>query len=81
MLELEGKRQPVAEESIRDQNVAGLTEEDERARIEALQAGSEEAFDWLMREYASSVHRLACRILNDQADAADTVQEVFLKVF
>lgn len=54
---------------------------DERSRIQALQAGSEEAFDWLIGQYASSVFRLAYRILNDHADAADAVQEVFLKVF
>lgn len=54
---------------------------DETARIRALQAGSEEAFDWLIAEYTPAVFRLANRILNDHAEAADIVQEVFLKVF
>lgn len=54
---------------------------EERSRIEALQAGSQEAFDWLIAQYTPSVFRLAHRILNDPDDAADAVQEVFLKVF
>ncbi len=49
-------------------------DEEERAWIRELQAGSEEAFDWL-------IARLASRILNDPADSADVAQEVFIKVF
>ncbi|MBI2815884.1 MAG: sigma-70 family RNA polymerase sigma factor [Acidobacteria bacterium] len=56
-------------------------EPDEKSRIRSLQAGSEEAFDSLIAEYTAPVFRLAYRILNDRADAADAVQEVFLKVF
>ena len=69
------------EEPIRANGVAILGDGDEQARIRALQAGSEEAFDWLVAEYAAAVFRLSYRILNDRAEAADTVQEVFLKVF
>lgn len=58
-----------------------LSEEEERCRIAQLQAGSEEAFDRLIAEYAPPLYRLACRLLNDPADADDVVQEVFLKVF
>jgi len=54
---------------------------EERSRIRALQAGSQGAFDWLVAQYSPSVYRLTHRILNDPADAADAVQEVFLKVF
>jgi len=72
----------MAEESIGVNGVFQRSPDpDETARIRALQAGSEEAFDWLLAEYTPAVFRLAHRILNDQADAADTVQEVFLKVF
>jgi RNA polymerase sigma-70 factor, ECF subfamily len=56
-------------------------EPDEKSRIEALRAGSEEAFDWLIGQYAAPVFRLAYRMLDDHADASDAVQEVFLKVF
>lgn len=55
--------------------------EQEVCRIQALQAGSEEAFNLLIAEYAPAVYRLAYRLLNERADASDTVQEVFLKVF
>ncbi len=56
-------------------------DEEERARIRELQAGSEQAFDWLIAQYGQQVFRLASRILNDQADSADVAQEVFIKVF
>jgi RNA polymerase sigma-70 factor (ECF subfamily) len=64
-----------------DGTVHHYLDEEERARIIALQAGSEEAFDWLIACYAPSVFRLAARILRDPADAADAVQDIFLKVF
>ena len=47
----------------------------------ALQAGSEEAFNWLIAQYAPLVYGLAYRLLSDPANAPDAVQEVFLKVF
>lgn len=53
----------------------------ETERVQQLQAGSEEAFDWLVAQYAPLVYRLAHRLLNDPSDSSDTVQEVFLKVF
>ena len=59
----------------------GCAEPDDQSRIQQLQAGSEEAFDWLIAAYAPLVYRLAYRLLNYPADASDIVQEVFLKVF
>ena len=58
-----------------------LSEEEEPLRIAQLQAGSEEAFDRLVAEFAPPLYRLAYSLLNDPAAAADVVQEVFLKVF
>jgi len=46
-----------------------------------LQAGSEEAYAWLIAEFNQPIYSLVYRILTDPADAADTTQEVFLKVF
>ena len=60
---------------------AAAHETDERVRIIELQAGSDEAFDWLVSTYAASVYRVAYRLLNNPADASDVVQEVFLKIF
>ena len=69
-------------ELIRNEGAAcGSGDSEERSRIKALQAGSEGAFDWLIAQYSPSVYRLTHRILNDPADAADAVQEVFLKIF
>src|ERR1041385_5372314 len=53
----------------------------ESALIEELKAGSEEAYAWLVGEFHQPVYSVVYRILTDPADAADTTQEVFLKVF
>jgi RNA polymerase sigma-70 factor (ECF subfamily) len=53
----------------------------EAAVIEELKAGSEEAYAWLVGEFHQPVYSVVYRILTDPADAADTTQEVFLKVF
>jgi RNA polymerase sigma-70 factor (ECF subfamily) len=54
---------------------------EETAIVAELKAGSEEAYSWLIAQYQPPVYNLVFRILNDSADAADTTQEVFLKVF
>jgi RNA polymerase sigma-70 factor, ECF subfamily len=54
---------------------------EESAVITALKAGSEEAYAWLIGEFHQPIYGLVYRIVNDPADAADTTQEVFLKVF
>src|SRR5579864_4572963 len=53
----------------------------EAAIVAELKAGSEEAYAWLIGEFQQPVYGLVYRIVNDPADAADTTQEVFLKVF
>jgi RNA polymerase sigma-70 factor (ECF subfamily) len=53
----------------------------ESAIISELKAGSEEAYAWLVGEFHQPVYSVVYRILTDPADAADTTQEVFLKVF
>lgn len=64
-------------------NIASaITVRPEEASIVAeLKAGSEDAYDWLINRYHQSIYSLVYRILNNPADAADTTQEVFLKVF
>jgi RNA polymerase sigma-70 factor, ECF subfamily len=49
--------------------------------VAELKAGSEEAYAWLIGEFHQPIFSLVYRIVNDPADAADTTQEVFLKVF
>jgi RNA polymerase sigma-70 factor (ECF subfamily) len=54
---------------------------EEASIVSELRSGSEEAYSWLIAHYHQPVYSLVYRILNDPADAADTTQEVFLKVF
>jgi RNA polymerase sigma-70 factor (ECF subfamily) len=54
---------------------------EESAVIAALKAGSEEAYSWLIGEFHQPIYGLVYRIVNDPSDAADTTQDVFLKVF
>src|SRR5246127_5934984 len=54
---------------------------EEAALIAELQAGSEEAFSWLIARYHQPIYSLLARTVHDSADAADLTQEVFVKVF
>jgi RNA polymerase sigma-70 factor (ECF subfamily) len=51
------------------------------AIVAELKAGSEDAYAWLIAEFHQPIYSLVYRIVTDPADAADTTQEVFLKVF
>jgi RNA polymerase sigma-70 factor (ECF subfamily) len=53
----------------------------ESAIVAELKVGSEEAYVWLIGEFHQPVYSLVYRMVTDPADAADTTQEVFLKVF
>jgi len=54
---------------------------EEHSVVAELKAGSEDAFSWLIAHYHQPVYSLVYRMVNDPADAADTVQEVFINVF
>lgn len=49
--------------------------------VERLKAGEEEAYETLLARFQQPIYNLCYRLVNDPADAADVVQEVFLKVF
>lgn len=53
----------------------------ESAIVAELKAGSEDAYAWLIGEFQQPIYSLVYRMLSDPADALDTTQEVFLKVF
>ena len=53
----------------------------EAAIVAELKAGSEDAYAWLIGEFHQPIYNLVYRMVNDPPDAADTTQEVFLKVF
>jgi len=47
--------------------------------LEALQAGDRAAFAQLVEQYSPAVYRLALRMLGNEQDAEDVLQETFLK--
>jgi RNA polymerase sigma-70 factor, ECF subfamily len=54
---------------------------EEASVVAELKAGSEQAYEWLIASYHQPIYNLVYRILRDPTDAADTTQEVFIKVF
>ena len=54
---------------------------DEAALIRAAQAGDQDAFERLVRDYDQSVLRLAMNLLRSPDDAHDVYQEAFLRVY
>lgn len=55
--------------------------ENEVAFVDRLQVGSDEAFETLIHLYQTPIYNVAYRILGDEAEASDAVQETFMKVF
>lgn len=49
--------------------------------LEKLQAGDQEEFSRLVDTYSAKIYRLATRMLNQQQDAEDVLQETFLKAY
>lgn len=49
--------------------------------IERLRSGQAAAYEELIASYQQPVYSLVFRLMDDPADSADVVQEVFLKVF
>lgn len=64
-----------------EKTAEALADADDLALVSALREGAEEAYETLLLRFQQPVYNLALRLLNDSTDAADIVQEVFLKVF
>lgn len=64
-------------------NIANVLtlQSDEAALIRELQAGSEEAYAWLIARYHQPIFSLLSRTVQDREAAADLTQEVFVKIF
>jgi RNA polymerase sigma-70 factor, ECF subfamily len=54
---------------------------DDLRLVELLRQGVEGAYEELLARFQQQVYTLSLRLLNDSSEAADVVQEVFLKVF
>lgn len=59
---------------------SGISQEDARI-LRGLRAGIEGAYEELIDRYEQPVYGLVYRLVGNQPDARDVVQEVFLKVF
>ena len=58
-----------------------LSGEDERLLIQRVKAGDQKAFEAIFNHYVSRVYRQAFKLVGNEADAEDVVQEVFLLVY
>ncbi len=56
-------------------------QQEEAAVIAELKAGSESAFAWLVAQYHQPIYSLIARTIQNQSEAADLTQEVFVKVY
>jgi RNA polymerase sigma-70 factor, ECF subfamily len=62
--------------------VAALrTREEDSILLQGLRTGEESAYETLIHRFEQPIFNIVSRLLDDPADAADVVQEVFLKVF
>ncbi len=55
--------------------------ESEGFSLKALQGGDPEEFSRLVDAYSSKIYRLAIKMLNQQQDAEDVLQETFVKAY
>jgi RNA polymerase sigma-70 factor (ECF subfamily) len=63
-------------------DVLGLrTREEDSSLLRGLRAGDEAAYETLIQRFEQPIYNIISRLLDNPADAADVVQEVFLKVF
>jgi RNA polymerase sigma-70 factor (ECF subfamily) len=54
---------------------------EERALVERLRSGDREAFEAIFRRYVNKVYRQVRRLVGNDAEAEEIVQEVFLAVY
>lgn len=64
-----------------DRAIEVVADTEDLRLVDALRSGSEEAYEVLLARFQQPVYTLAMRLLEDQSEAGDVVQEVFLKVF
>ncbi len=64
-----------------DAYAAPIVREDEAILVGELRAGIDSAYERLIGRFESPVYNIVSRVMDHPADAADVVQEVFLKIF
>ena len=63
------------------ERTAEIAGQEDLRLVESLREGSERGYEELLARFQQPVYVLALRLLDDQSEAFDVVQEVFLKVF
>jgi RNA polymerase sigma-70 factor, ECF subfamily len=58
-----------------------INNKQESLSLEALQTGDRTEFARLVDQYSNQIYRLALKILGDQNDAEDVLQETFIKAY
>jgi len=58
-----------------------MTIQDDAALVARLQAGDQAAYAELVEQHAAKIYRLALRMMGNEADAEDVLQETFLSAF
>lgn len=66
--------------SILASSQTGVSEQDGRI-LRGLRAGIESAYEELIAQYEQPVYNVVYRLLGNQTDACDVVQDVFVKIF
>ena len=56
-------------------------DEEERLLVQRVKAGDQQAFEALYRRYVSMVYRQAFKLVGNEAEAEEVVQEVFLTLY
>jgi len=64
-----------------DRSAEAVSDADDLRLVESLREGDQRAYEELIARFQQPVYTLALRLLNNQSEACDVVQEVFLKVF
>jgi RNA polymerase sigma-70 factor (ECF subfamily) len=75
------KLQLGSEESGSRADLTAIGEISDELLLEQLSQGTKEALAILFRRHARAVRNVACRILRDEAEAEDLVQDVFIFLF
>lgn len=78
LLGLQSKRHETENVTVAPQACIGQSEVDCQSLLKRITRGDSQALSDLFHRYARQVHSVGQRILRDQAEAEDLVQEVFL---
>lgn len=77
---MKGDARPAIGDGV-ESRVASYGGKPDRELVDVARGGDTAAFDELVRRYAERVHRLAFKVLRQEEDAEDALQEAFLSAY